>query len=142
MAVVEILARGWTIAVDANGGSSFTAIEGVDTFKLSSEETDADRTVFADNGFPRHWVAARGNSISFSGKRLEDVSTGARDAGQTAIETLAGAVAYASLGNFQLTSPGGTAKTFLASAKLSDIGGGNNDTTSWGFEAKVSGLIV
>lgn len=139
---VEILARDYVFEVDPNGGSAFTVIGGIDTFKLTSDETDADRTVFTDNGFPRHWVAARGNGLTLNGKRLQNPDTGSRDAGQAAAETLAGAVAYESLGTFKATDPGGVSKTFEASCKLADIGGGNNDTTSWGLEIKVSGLIV
>lgn len=139
---VEILARDYIFEVDANGGSAYVVIGGIDTFSLGSEKTDVERTIFTDNGIPRHWVAQRGNTLTLTGKRLQNPNSGTRDPGQQEAETLAGAVGYSSLGSFRITDPGGVVKTFLGSCKLSDIGGGNNDTTSWGIEITVSGAIT
>jgi hypothetical protein len=45
----------------------------------------------------------------------------------------------ASKGDFKLVSPGGNGKRFYASVQVGDVGGGNDDPTSWGFTLSVSG---
>jgi len=136
MAVTKVLARDWTVTV---GG---TAIGGINSITFSSSKTNAETTDFASSGWAEHIVAERTRSMSCEGFFMEDEDTGDRNAGQSAIEALAELFSADSLGTFVLTSPGGTTYTFSASVELADIGGGNNDPTSWGFTAEVSGSVV
>ena len=135
MAVTKVLARGWELKIGA------TEVKGINTLTFASTKNDADGTTFQSAGKLEHLVASRGNSITVAGFFLEDEANGARNAGQAAVEALAKEIGPDSLGAFTLTSPGGTAYTFNASAELADIGGGNDDNTSWGVTLTVSGGI-
>lgn len=142
MADDAILARDWTFEVDEAGGVNYKTIGGINTFTLGSVKNDADTTRFSSNGWMRHLPASRGVTLTLDGMYEEDVSTGARDAGQAAVETLAGYIGTTGIGTFRVTSPGGNIKTFSGSVKLNDIGGGNDDPTSWGCEITVDGEVT
>ena len=140
MAEEKILARGWTI--EMYGVSSYTAIGGINTFSLSSGKESSTTTDFNSVGNAEHIPAERTKSVTSEGFFKED-DTGTRDAGQELIETLAEAVGPSGIGTLHLASPGGGYEVWLnGSANLSDIGGGNNDPTSWGFEFERTGASL
>jgi len=112
---------------------------GLNTFTFSNSKNDADTTEFCSNGYMEHIVASRGVEISAEGFFLEDPMTGDRSTGQELIEVLAALTGNDSLGDFKLTSPGGSGRRFFASIVLADVGGGNDDPTTWGFTMTVSG---
>lgn len=134
MANDAILASGWTFEVDG------TAIGGINSFTLGHNENLADIRVFADGGNERFIKTSMGKTVTVEGIFLEDDGPGVgRDAGQEAVETLANSVGAAAYGVLTITSPGGTAKNLTGTFKISDIGGGNDDPTKWGFEFTRSG---
>jgi hypothetical protein len=138
MANDAILAAGWTFTVDN------TPIGGINSFTLGESDNKADITVFtniATNGRKRHIKTSIEQTVTCEGLFLEDdgPSTG-RDAGQAAVELLAHTVGLAAEGVLGMTSPGGTTKARTGTFKLSDIGGGNEDPTKWGFEFTQIGI--
>ena len=142
MAVVKVLARDWDFEI--NNGTEAVPVWvdircGLNTLTFSSAKNDADTTDFCSEGWQEHIVASRNNSVSASGFYLEDPDDGTRNAGQELVETASRLFGYDALKQFRLTSPGGTIKIFSGSVALGDIGGGNDDPTSWGFTVTVSG---
>lgn len=140
MAKLKVLARNWKIEVNTGTEAlpTWTKVGGINTFTLSNDKEDADTTDFESAGFAEHMVAGRSNEISFEGFFLED-ATGVRDTGQEFVETKAEEVGPASIVALRITSPGGKAKQYKGSFSVGDVGGGNNDPTSWGANYTVSG---
>ncbi len=134
---IEILARDWTIEV--YDGTDYITIGGINSFTLSTSKDNAETTTFDSAGWGEHIPAERTKSVSLEGYYLED-DTGTRDAGQTEIETLAEEMGQAGIETVHLASPNGGFEVWLdGSFDTSDIGGGNNDPTSWGFEFELTG---
>jgi hypothetical protein len=147
MPAVKVLARNWVLEVatgkDATTGSLiYTEVKGINSLTFSSSKNDAETTTFDDDGWETHLVASRGRSLSVEGYYLVDPADGTRDPGQLEVEELNDKIGPESLGDFRLTNPAGKKKTFKASVNLGDIGGGNDDPTSWGAELNVSGQPV
>lgn len=139
MAVTKVLARDWVLEIKS--GSGYTRIKGLSTLSFSNSKNDTDTTDFESQGATEHLVTSRSQEISAEGFYLVDKTTKKRDEGQQAVESLAELIGPESLGEFRLTSPAGTMKTFFASANIGDIGGGNDDATSWGVTLTVSGKM-
>lgn len=143
MAVTKVLARKWKVEIGTPVELPvFSAIGGLNTLTFSNDKEDVDTTDFDNDGRPEHQVAQRSNELSVEGFYLEDATTKARDAGQELVETAGQAIGASSLYPIRLTSPGGTVKTFEASVNVGDVGGGNNDATSWGATFTISGGIT
>ncbi len=141
MAVTKIPARDWTFEILS--GAVWTEVGGLETWSPSFSQNDADTTDFASAGMQEHLIMSRGYELTVEGFFLEDVASGARDAGQAAVETLALAVGLASLGEFRVTSPGGTVYTFDASAAIGNAGGGGKDDVSkWSATLTRSGATT
>ena len=139
---VKILARDWDLTVsDGAATPEFVAIGGITGFTFGASKTDADITTFDSEGSNEHLVASRSRTLSVEGKYME-TTLGVSDVGQARIEVLAAAIGAASIADFKLKSPGGAIRTFKGSVKLGDIGGENDDATSWGFEITVSGPVT
>lgn len=139
MAVTKVLARDWVLEIKNSSG--YTRIKGLNTLSFSNSKNDTDTTDFDSQGATEHLVTSRSQEISAEGFYLVDKTTKKRDEGQQAVEALAELIGPESLGEFRLTSPAGTMKTFLASANIGDIGGGNDDATTWGVTLTVSGKM-
>lgn len=147
MPKIKVLARDWKVEIktgedETSGDAIYTQITGLNTLTFGSDKEDADTTSFDSEGHNEHLPASRGNTLSMEGFYKVDPNDGSRDEGQEAVEELADKVGPDGLGQFRLTDPGGNAREFSASAVLSDIGGGNNDATSWGAELTVSGAVT
>lgn len=137
MTCTKVLARNWTIEV--YDGTEWVAIGGLNTFTLSSEKESTETTTFDSGGRAEHLPTQRANTISAEGYYDED-DTGTRDAGQTEVESLASSIGCDGIGELHLASPNGnTERYYEGSFNLSDIGGGTNDSTTWGFEFEVTG---
>lgn len=133
----KVLARDWTIEI--HDGTAYQTIGGLNSFTLSPAKDSAETTDFDSGGFAEHLPVERSYTLSFDGFYLED-GTGVRDAGQAEVEDAAELVGEDGLVYMHLESPdGGKEKWFEGSIDLSDIGGGQSDTTSWGFELEVTG---
>jgi hypothetical protein len=122
--------------------ATFTSINGLNTVSHAPSTSDAATTTFASAGRAEHIVAERGDEWTLSGFTLEDVATGSSDPGQDACKQLAKTVGIASLGIFQVRSPGGNAITFYASAEVTLHSGGNNDAATWQCKLSVSGAVT
>lgn len=149
MAKTKVLARNWLIEIDTDalaatptGSPVWTKIGGINTFTISSDKEDADTTDFDDQGYSSHIVAGRSNEISYEGFYLEDPDTGERDAGQAAVEDYSDRIGPEAMGQIRMTSPGGKVRQFRGSFVTGDVGGGNNDATSWGASFTPSGPPV
>jgi hypothetical protein len=142
MAKMKILARNW--AIEVNTGTeeipAWTKVGGINTFTLSNDKEDSDTTDFDSEGYAEHMVAGRSNEISFEGFYLEDPLDGSRDVGQEYIETMSEKVGPEAMGKMRITPPSGkNGKIYTGSFGTGDVGGGNNDPTSWGATLTVSG---
>jgi hypothetical protein len=143
MAVTKVLARKWLVEIaEKEAVPAFATIKGINTLTFSNDKEDVETTDFDNDGRPEHQVAQRSNELSIEGFYLEDPTTKARDAGQQLVEDAGNAIGEASLYVVRLTSPAGSIKTFDASVNVGDVGGGNNDATSWGATFTVSGSIA
>ncbi|MCE5200845.1 hypothetical protein LLG39_17930 [bacterium] len=127
---VEYAAAGFVFKIGS------TVIGGLDKFAVGTDVKEADTTTFDDRGCDSHVVTRRGKSLKLTGKRKVDP----RDAGQAAVEALAELVGYAAEGTFEvLDSQGDTLTKFVGTVKMDDIGGGLDDSASWGCEIKRTG---
>jgi hypothetical protein len=143
MAKTKVLARNWIIeAAEDIATPTWTKVGGVNTFTISSDKEDADTTDFDDQGYSSHIVAGRSNEITFEGFFMEDQTSGERDAGQELIEDFGEKIGPEAMGLVRLTSPGGKVRQFRGSFVTGDVGGGNNDATSWGATFTPSGPPV
>ena len=140
MPLVKVLARGWSL--DVRIEAVWTKVKGISSFAFGSTKIDAETKDFDSEGWDEHIVAGRGRTLNFEGRFLEDPETGDRDPGQEFLEDASDLIGYESLIWFKLTSPGGKIRYFHASVNLQDIGGGNDDPTSWGAELLLSGPPV
>ena len=141
MAITECLARGFTFELNTEG-STWVAVEGLNTWAHAPVANDADTTTFDDEGRMAHLKASRGDSFTLSGLYNEDPSTGSRATGQAAVEAWAALIGPDSIKNFRITSPGGNTKTFAASASVTNGGGGNDAPNAWSVVVTVSGSIT
>lgn len=146
MATTKINARDWTFEIgdgDPGGtGEVYTEIGGINTMTIGREAEDTDTTTFESAGNAEHEVMQRGRTFEVEGFYLEDVADGTRDPGQEMVETVGDAVGTNSLRNLRITSPGGTTLTQQVSVEVGDVGGGNNDKTSWSATFTRSGATT
>lgn len=144
MAVTEILARDWEFHLNTGtvGAPVWTEVKGINTWSHAPASADADTTTFDDEGRRSHMKASRGDAFTLTGLYQEDPADGSRDPGQEAVEAWADELGPDSLKQFRITSPGGTTKTFLASAQVTTGGGGNDAATAWSVAITVSGAIT
>jgi len=144
MAITKVLAREWVVQINTGtyGTPTWTNIGGLTSLTFSTSKNDADTTDFDSDGQMEHIPASRSREIGLEGFYEEDASTGDRDSGQEAVEGYMDLTGAAGLADFKLTSPGGTAKRFYASVNVSDVGGGNDDPTSWNVTLTVTGLPI
>lgn len=142
MTVTDTLARD-NGALEINTGTIavpvWTPVGGLNTWSPSPEKNSADTTKFSNQGRKSHLVASRGDTFTFGGFRQVDEATGVRDAGQLACEALGDTVGQNSLGQFRHSRAGGKVSTFMASATVTDGGGGNDDPDAWQLELEMSG---
>jgi len=140
MALTKVLARDWKLEVENEAGE-FVKVGGIETFEFGGGKTDEDTTDFDSDGWAEHIPTLRSRTLTMSGFRLEDTTTGERDPGQEIIDDLANKTGEEGLGNFSLTSPGGTVYEFKGSVEPTGPGGGHTNVTSWGATITVSGKV-
>lgn len=144
MAVTKILARDFTFELNTGTTASPTwvAVGAVSSWSHSPTKNDADTTTFDEEGRLSHLPASRGDEFTITGMYKEDESTGARDAGQEAVEAWADEIGPTGIKQFRISSPGGNVKTFEASASVQVGGGGTDDPAAWEATVTVSGAIT
>lgn len=149
---MQINARDWIFEVSEDPGATtpvWAQCAGVETFTLSSSEGEetADTTTFDSNGVAESQAMQRGASLKLEGKQVYAKGAGgvigARDAGQAAADNLAGKVGEASLGGVRFRYTDDTEWTvWSAWVSKGDVGGGNNDKTSWSATFTRSGAAT
>lgn len=144
MAVTKILARDFLFELNTGTVALpvWTLVTGLDTWSHAPASNDADTTTFDEMGRLSHLKASRGDTFTLTGKYKEDEADGSRDPGQEAVEAWGDEIGPSSLKPFRITSPGGTTKTFDASATVKIGGGGNDDAAAWEAALVVSGAIA
>lgn len=135
----KVLARNYTIEV--YDGAAYVEVKGINTLTISSEKESTDTTTFDSDGMAEHLATQRAETITAEGYEYYDGST--QDAGQSEVETLANAVGSAAESTLHIVHDNsGREKWLNGTFNLSDIGGGNNDPSSWGFEFERTGASL
>jgi hypothetical protein len=143
MAPRKYLARDFRFYISENSGSTYTAISGISTWSFPIEGNQEDTSTFDNAGWSSAMYTQRSGSITLEGFVLVDSITGAKDAGQAAVENCATRLGYDAYRTFkvaQVTASGEIGHfTFLGQANLSDQGGGTTDVLAWGCELLFEG---
>jgi len=132
-----IPAKDWSFEVMDELGA-YQNIGGINNSSLSVSTERTDATDFDSGGWESGIVVGRGQEITLSGFRLEDVTTKDRDAGQARIEALADQFGDNAFGNFRFTTPGGKKLRFVASIQIGSSGS-DTEPVSWEATLKVEG---
>jgi predicted secreted protein len=136
----KVLARNYTIEV--YDGAAYVEVKGINTLTISTEKESSDTTTFDSNGMAEHLATQRAKTISAEGYEYYD-EAGVQDAGQAEVETLSDAVGIAAESTLHIVHDNsGREKWLNGTFNLSDIGGGNNDPSSWGFEFERTGASL
>lgn len=141
----KVLARHFRL--EMNTGDDVTPvwvpIKGLTQISPAITKNDADTTDFDADGWLTHLVASRGGSLQLTGQRVEDGETGARDAGQEAIEEAAWAMGHESIKPFRFVRPDATVMLeVLASVGVTPWGGSNDDPAQWSATITFTGEPV
>ncbi len=136
---VVVLARGWIAEIYS--GAVYVPINGLTEISFSPGVREADITTKDSGDYDEHLIARRTMEVTLKGFRLES-SVGDVDPGQAAVEALAEEVDTASIGQFKLTSPGGTEREFYASARMTALGGPIDEGQIWECTLKQSGDLI
>lgn len=144
MAVTEVIMSDTTAEVNTGtiAVPVWTGIGGITQISHAPSTTRADTHNFDTPGRSRHRVTRRGDSFTIQAQRQEDESTGDRDPGQEAVETIGAAYGSAAEKQFRLTSPGGETLTFMATAEVTRLGGGTDDVANWQAALEVTGDVT
>lgn len=140
---MQINARDWIFEVSedpTSGTPTWAQVKGIESFDLnpSEGEESADTTTFDSGGYAESQAMQRGASCQLSGKRVRSGATA--DPGQAAADALAERVGEESLGGFRFRHADDTEWTvWTAWVSKANVGGGNNDKTTWGATFTRSG---
>lgn len=142
---VEMLARDYTFEV--NDGTiavpDWVQIGGLNTWSHSPSSGDADTTKHVDGGRRSHMKASRGDEFTLSGFRSLNDDLSARDPGQLICEAWAASVGRSSRKQFRITEDDSAeTKVFMATAEVTQGGGGNDDPSAWSLKITVTGSIA
>lgn len=142
----QINARDWIFQVSVDPTIAtpvWATIAGLESFDLnpSEDEESTETTTFASNGIAESQAMQRGASLQVAGKIVRTGTT--PDAGQKAADDLSALVGEASLGGVRFRHKDDTTWTqWRAWVSKANVGGGNNDKTSWGATFKRSGVAT
>jgi len=129
----QINARGWIFQVKAADNLTWVDILGKRTFKLNPGENQevTDMTTFEDAGQHRDQPMQRGSTLELEGRFLLS-ATNVRDTGQLRVETLGALVGNEAVGTLRFRYTTQIVWTVWACwVALGEVGGENNDKTSW-----------
>lgn len=145
MAVTDTLARD-DGALDINTGTLgspvWTPVAGINNWSPSPTVNKADTSKFSQGGRKGNMNVSTEDSFTFSGFKQIDPVSGAIDAGQAACKTLARNLGPSSRGQFRHSRSNSDVHTFIATATVTDGGGGNDDLSAWSVELQVDGDIT
>lgn len=131
----QIDARDWLFEIRADDGNTWVDINGIlkFTLKLSENEEVAVMTVFKSAGNFASQPMQRGAMMELEGKYYLS-SLNVRDVGQARIDFLGGKMGNDAIGKFRFRHEVQTSWVVWDGwVSIKDIGGENNDKTSWGF---------
>lgn len=144
--MAQINARDWIFQVSEDPSIAtpvWATIAGIESFDLnpSEGEESTETTTFDSQGVHESQAMQRGASLQVSGKI---VRTGAvQDAGQVSADDLAALVGEASLGGVRFRHTDDTSwVVWTAWVSKANVGGGNNDKTTWGATFTRSGAAT
>lgn len=138
MATNKVLARNYTVEV--YDGTDYVEIKGLTSLTISTDKESSDTTTFDSDGMAEHLATQRAKTISAEGYEVYDEGT--QDTGQAEVETLSNAVGTAAEQTLHIAHSNGREKWLNGTFNLADIGGGNNDPSSWGFEFERTGATL
>lgn len=143
MASIKLNARDMVIEV-SDGATTpvWTEIAGLTkfTYDPSENEETADTTTFVSDGNYEQEKMQKGAKASVEGFRIADGTTGAPDAGQAQVEEWHELLGPASVGTFRFRHVlDDEWKVWNATATVGEIGGENNDKSTWSAEFMRSG---
>lgn len=142
----KFLAR--DLLIEINTGSiavpTWTPINGLTSLTHAPSTERADAGGFDTGGRKAHIVAERGDTWTLEGHTKIDLTDGAKDAGQAAVEASAREIGPAAEEQYRLTQPGtgSDVYTFMGTAEVTLAGGGHNDVASWGAVIEVTGAVT
>src|SRR5690349_17239096 len=134
---MKINARNWIFEVSEDPGAAtpvWAQIAGIESFDLnpSDNEAEVETTDFDSQGIYEGQAMQRGASCGITGKIVRDKATNEQDPGQAAADALAELVGEESLGGFRFRHVDDTDWTqWTAWVSKANIGGGNNDKSTW-----------
>lgn len=132
--MTQIAARNWIFEIRTDTDPDvYVEIIGLTGFTLNRGENEevADLTTFDEDGQYTEAKMQRGATLELSGRWKTD-GAGARNAGQQAVDDLAGQMVYASQGRIRFRHVDDTDWTVWdATATPGEVGGENNDMTAW-----------
>lgn len=143
MSLEQVMMRDCTAEINSGTEAipNWVDIGGLGPIELDIKKEEKETTVNVDG----KWKNQRVTSLQFiwklKGKRLEDPGTGARDAGQEAVETLNLDAGYGATKQFRFTSPGGDTITQQATAACNPWAGKEDDFMDWEAEIKSAGAV-
>lgn len=144
MAVDKILAKNFPIYINtgAEGAPTWTQIKGINSVTRAPSTTTVDGRDYDSGTRLEPMVVNRGDTFTASGFRMQDESTGTRDAGQQAVEDSSKLTGQSAREQYQIQGPGGTTITFKANAEVNDLGGGADDLATWSATLTVVGDVT
>lgn len=144
MAVDEVLMQDVTAEINTGtiGVPVWTAIARITDISHAPTKTTVDTKNYDSAGRHEHKVVRRGDSFTITAQRAEDPDDGSRDAGQEAVETAGQAIGDNAEKQYRLTSPGGNTLTFLATAQVTELGGGTDAISTWQAVLEVTGSVT
>ena len=135
----KILARNYTVEV--YDGSAYVEINGINSLTIATEKESTGTTTFDSEGMAEHLATQRGKTISAEG--FEHYDDGTQDPGQVEIETLSDEVGEEAESTLHIEHDNsGREKWLNGTFNLSELGGGNNDPSTWGFEFERTGASL
>lgn len=143
MAKTKFLARDLVLEIlTGTGPDVWTPVGGLNTLTHSPSTERADTTGFDENGRPTHLVAQRGDAWALAGFAMLDVSSGAKDPGQEAIEASGREMGAAAEETYRMTDPGGNRIRYVGTVEVTLPGGGHNDAASWTANIEITGDVI
>ena len=141
----RVLARNYFLEV--YDGEKFYNIKGITNFTISQNVELADATTFDSNGQKEHTKAQNTKIVNIDGYFIENKDS-ELDEGQEVINNLSRKMGKEAETLLRISRMNTDKNTWLTGTfSLNDIGGSNNDHTSWGAEfqqtgkEKVGGMI-
>jgi hypothetical protein len=145
MAATRIPASLFTLHINTGTTASpiWTEVGGITQLDASQTATTVDGSTFDSDGWADDVTVRRAAMITLTGRALFDETTGAKDPGQAAIETLGALLGDDAKGAFKVSLPGGATYGFTATVgNVTPFGGGKDDLANFSAELRIQGAPV